>query len=588
MFSSMTPYLKIPSAARELVMPASGIFIGALGGILAVVFRWLISFFQWVIYAQKGDLSLIVQELPWWQVILGPVIGGAVVGPLVYFVATETKGSGIPEVMKAAALDRGFIRKRVVIVKTVAASLFLGSGGSVGQEGPIVQIGSAVGSALGQSLRFPEAQMRVLVGCGAAAGIAALFNAPIAGAIFALEVILADFTVATFTPIVLAAVVASVVANNLLGEAPELRIPYYSLKSVWELGLYCGLGLVAGLVSSFFIRSLYTVQEIWDRVQVPAYAKAALGGVIVGSMGLIVPDVLGGGYEVIERTIVDPRNWVALVILVPAKIVATSISIGSGGAGGVFAPCLYVGAMAGGAYGVAVHSLFPQWTADPGGYAVVGMAALVAGTTHAPIQAILILFELTQNYLIMGPLMVSCVLAAVVARRMDRESIFTKSLVRRGIDIQAGRDANLLKGLRVRDHMTSNPETISERTKLRQLIEILPNSQHTSFPVIDAHGGLVGMLSFRDFRKVVFEDSLLDLIVARELATVPAIAVTTEDHLADALALMNENGIERLPVITAEDPSKRVVGILSQRDVISAYNKALEARGIMERISLGK
>jgi chloride channel protein, CIC family len=568
-----------------LMMPGLGMLVGLLGGLGAVAFRYLIGFFQTLIFGSGSDLATVVPSLPWWRVVLGPALGGAFVGPIVYFFAREARGHGVPEVMNAVAREGGVIRKRVAFVKIMASAMCIGSGGSVGREGPIVQIGSALGSTLGQILRLSYGEIRVLVACGAAAGIAATFNAPIAGAIFALEIILADFALPTFTPIILSSVIATVVSRGFLGNYPAFQVPPYDLESPWEIGFYCILGLLAGLVAVSFIVTLYKSEDLWDAWKIPDYMKASLGGIVIGVMALSFPQIMAVGYDSIGKALLNQEVWTVLVLLVPLKILATSITIGSGGSGGIFAPSLFMGAMLGGAFGCAVHALFPGVTANPGAYAIVGMGAVVAGTTHAPIQAFLIIFELTQDYRIIPPLMVCCVIATFVSRGIKKESIYTMKLLRRGIDIEAGRDANVLKGMLVKDFMTRHPETIRQETPFRELIRILPYSQHTSFPVTDDEGNLVGMLSLRDFREVVFEDSLAQVVIARDIATIPAIFATTRDNLAKALALINDNGIERLPVVPGEEGAKKVVGILSQRDIISAYNRALETRGLTERLT---
>jgi CIC family chloride channel protein len=288
--------------------------------------------------------------------------------------------------------------------------------------------------------------------------------------------------------------------------------------------------------------------------------------------------VLGVGYGSIEKALLNQDVWNIVLVLVPLKILATSITIGSGGSGGILAPSLFMGAMFGEAFGFAVHFLFPGITAPPGAYAIVGMGAVVAGATHAPIQAFLIIFEMTQDYRIIPPLMICCVISTFVAQALKRESIYTLKLIRRGVDLQAGRDVNLLKSMRVEDFMTWHPETVLEATPWRQLIKILPYSQHTSFPVTDSDGNLVGMLSLKDFREVLFEEGILDVVIARDIATIPAISVTTGDNLDLALRLIDDNGIERLPVVRGAGKARKVVGIISQRDIISAYNQALKAR----------
>ncbi|MDQ7782410.1 MAG: chloride channel protein [Desulfomonilaceae bacterium] len=579
---------KLIHRARGLLPATLGILVGLLGGLAAVGFRYLIEFFQKVIYSSSEPLSIVTQGLPWWHIILGPAVGGAVVGPLVYFLAREAKGHGVPEVMNAVTMERGIIRKRVVIVKSLASAVCIGSGGSVGREGPIVQIGSAIGSTLGQVLKVPDDLMRILVACGTAAGIAATFNAPIAGAIFALEIVLADFALKNFIPVILSSVFATVVSREMLGNFPAFQVPPYDLETPWELGLYVILGILAGMVAVAFTTALYKTEDVWDSWKIPDYLKASVGGMIIGIIALQFPQIMGVGYYSIEKALLNQEVWTILLLLAPLKILSTSITIGSGGSGGIFAPSLFMGAMGGGAFGFAVHSLFPDYTAQPGAYAIVGMGAVVAGTTHAPIQAFLMLFELTQDYRIIPPLMISCVISTFVARGIRKESIYTLKLLRRGIDIQAGRDVNVLRTMKVGDFMTGHPETIPERMPLRELTQVLPHSQHTSFPLTDGDGNLVGMLSLRDFRTVVYEESLLDVVIARDLGTIPAISVTPGDDLAVALTLINDNEIERLPVISPDGHSKKVLGILSQRDIISAYNQALEARGLKEMMLGGK
>ena len=487
--------------------------------------------------------------------------------------------------MNAVARQGGVIRKRVVIVKTLASAMCIGSGGSVGREGPIVRIGSALGSSLGQMLRVSDDELRVLVACGAAAGIAATFNAPIAGAIFALGISFGNFSPApTLTPITLSSVIAASYHGHL-GNYPAFRVPPYDLESPYEIVFYCMLGYLAGLVAVGFIVALYKSEDLWDGWKIPDYAKASIGGVVIGIIALRFPHIMAVGYDSIGKALLNQETWTLLVLLVPLKILATSITIGSGGSGGIFAPSLFMGSMLGGAFGCAVHALFPSVTANPGAYAIVGMGAVVAGTTHAPIQAFLIIFELTQDYRIIPPLMICCVIATFVSRGIKRESIYTLKLLRRGIDIEAGKDVNILKSMLVTDFMTWTPETVVESMPLRQLIPILQFSKHTSFPVVDSLGNLVGMVSLRDFREVVFEESLLDVVIVKDIATTPAISVTTEDNLAKALKLINENAIERLPVVRDGDDPKKVIGILSQRDIMSAYNRALEARGLQERLT---
>jgi CIC family chloride channel protein len=403
-FEKFSNLKQIP-ANEHTIMVILAVIVGAAGGLGAVGFRYLISIFQTLAYGGENDLLQLVVNLPWYYRVTIPVIGGLIVGPLVYFFAREAKGHGVPEVMEAVAIKGGVIRKRVVVVKTLASAISISTGGSVGREGPIVQIGSAIGSALGQFMKVSADRMRILVGCGAAAGIAATFNAPIAGSMFALEIILGDFGLATFSPIVISSVVATAVSRAYLGDTPAFIVPVYELVSAWELPMYLFLGLFCALVGITFTKTLYRIEDLFDEIKFPEYLKGIIGGLFLGVASLVFPQILGVGYGAIDMALMQQMAWWLLLVLVPAKILATSITIGSGGSGGIFAPSLFLGAMAGGVFGAVVHQLFPNITASPGAYSIVGMGAVVAATTHGPLAAILILFEMTGDYKIILPLM---------------------------------------------------------------------------------------------------------------------------------------------------------------------------------------
>jgi len=555
------------------------IFIGLLGGFGAIGFRLLIRIFQSISYGSGSDLIDIVLSIPWYWKILIPAFGGSVIGPLIFFFAREAKGHGVPEVMEAVAMRSGLIRKRVVIVKTLASAICIGTGGSVGREGPIVQIGAAIGSAFGQILRVSGNRLRNLVGCGAAAGIAATFNAPIAGAIFALEVILGEFEIGTFGPIVLASVLATVVSRAFLGNYPAFSIPEYNLVSIWEIPAYLVMGFLAGLVALLFTKTLYKSEDLWDSFEIPDYIKPALGGFAIGVISLFLPQVLGVGYESITAALLGVMPWFLLLILVFAKIAATSLTIGSGGSGGIFAPSLFIGAMMGGVYGHVVHYLFPSVTASSGAYSLVGMGAIVAGTTHAPITSILILFELTDDYRIILPLMMTCILSAVTASQLKRESIYTMKLVRRGIDVRSGKEVSILKSMLVRDFMVRDVASVSETIPLNSLLHLIKESTHSYFPVLNNREELVGIISLRDIRHILLEESLMDLVIAKDIMSEDVITLASDQNLYDAMGKFGIKDIGQLPVVDKDNP-KKVVGMLKRTDVIVAYNNAVLRRGL--------
>jgi len=559
------------------------IIVGVLGGYGAILFRWLIQFFQKASFGNgEGDLLSTLMSLPWYARLLPPAIGGLLVGLIVYFLAREAKGHGVPEVMEAVALKGGIIRKRVVLIKSLASAICIGSGGSAGREGPIVQIGAAIGSSFGQILKVSADRMRTLVGCGAAAGIAATFNAPIAGVMFAMEIILGEFGIATFSPIVVSSVMATVISRAYLGDFPAFVVPHYTLVSTMEMPFYVILGILAGVVGVIFTSTLYKIEDLFALIKIPDYTKPAVGGLLIGIIGIYYPHVYGVGYDAIGFALLENLSWYMLLALIFAKILATSFTIGSGGSGGIFAPSLFIGAMLGGAFGSLVHHLFPTLTATYGAYSLVGMGALVAGATHGPITAILILFEMTGDYKIILPLMLSCILSSVIASQIRQESIYTMKLIRRGTNIRAGKEVNIMKSLLVKDAMTKDVATVSENMHLNKLLKYTFSSKYSSFPVVDDSGLLSGIVTFQDFKEVVFEEGLGNLVVVKDISIPNVITITENENLDEALKKIGLRNIEQLPVVDKNN-SRKIVGILSRRDVFSAYNKALINRSLIKR-----
>ncbi len=573
--------LQALQANEHTIMAVLGVIVGLAAGFGAVGFRYLINFFQTLAYGGENDLLELVINLPWYYRVAVPVIGGLIVGPWVYFFAREAKGHGVPEVMEAVALKGGVIRKRVVVVKSLASAISISTGGSVGREGPIVQIGSAIGSVLGQFMKVSADRMRTLVGCGAAAGIAATFNAPIAGSMFALEVILGDFGLATFSPIVISSVVATAVSRAFLGDIPAFIVPAYELVSAWELPMYLILGIFCAAVGVTFTKTLYRIEDLFDGIKFPEYLKGIIGGLILGVASLVFPQILGVGYGAIDMALMQQMAWWLLLVLVVAKILATSVTIGSGGSGGIFAPSLFLGAMAGGFFGFVVHQLFPNITASPGAYSIVGMGAVVGATTHGPLTAILILFEMTGEYKIILPLMLACIIAAIAGGQLMRDSIYTLKLARRGIDIKGGKEVNVLKSLFVKDVMNSNVETMPEALPLGKMAQRISKSKFNSFPVLDDQNQLIGILSFNDYNEAIFDENLKDLVVAKDLASTDLVTISLDDNLWTALEKISSKDFAVLPVVSAQAPNK-LEGVVSRRDIIGAYNKAVLKKSLFQ------
>jgi len=573
--SKTTPNLfKSLMSDEHAIMVALGLLVGIAGGYGAVGFRLLINAIQSVAYGSPQELLGIISSVPWTMRLAVPAIGGLIVGPVVYFFAREAKGHGVPEVMYAVALKKGVIRKRIVFIKALVSAICIGTGGSVGREGPIVQIGSAVGSTLGQFFNVSANRMRILVGCGAAAGIAATFNAPIAGSIFALEIILGEFEIASFSPIIISAVAATAISRHYLGNIPAFILPEYILQSPLEFPLYALLGVCCALVAVAFTLTLYRVEDLWDGIQFPEYLKAVIGGLIIGTMGLVFPQILGVGYGAIDMALMVQLSWWSMALLVLLKILATSTTIGSGGSGGIFAPSLFIGAMAGGAFGTIINSLFPTVVISPGAYAVVGMGAVVAATTHGPLQAIMIIFEMTDEYKIILPLMITCIISSLVARKLCGESIYTFKLIRRGINIQGGKEMNVLNSIQVKDVMHRTIETVSEKLSLKEFAKMLPEIKSNNFVVVNEQKELSGILTFLDYYDKLFNGKLNDHMKVKEIMTQEVVTVKADDNLGTAFEKIAAGDYSILPVLAADDRSK-MAGILTRRDILEAYDQAI-------------
>lgn len=574
---------------ERVVLVATALIVGVGAGFGAVGFRLLI---ESITRLSFQGLPAVLGSLGRYYIVIVPAIGGLIVGPLTYFFAREAKGHGVPEVMEAVALRGGRIRPVVGLVKALASSICIGTGGSVGREGPIVQIGSAWGSTVGQWLHFSDERVRNLVACGAAGGIAATFNAPIAGVIFALEVILQEFSVGYFSTVVISSVTASVIGRVVVGDVPAFPVPAYSLISVWELPLYAVLGIVAAFVATGFVFLLYKSEDIFDAWRFPEYLKPAVGGLAIGVMGLWVPQVFGVGYETIESTLLNENTAILLLVLLVGKLVATSFTLGSGGSGGVFAPSLFMGAMLGGAFGSVIHGVFPQSTASGGAYALVGMAAVFAGAARAPITAILILFEMTDDYLIILPLMLSTVICTLLAEQLSHESIYTVKLARRGVRLALGRDIDVMQGVFVKEAMTpvADLDIVSSAMSVGDLARSFDRTRHHGFPVVDEKGDLYGVVTHRDLEEAMHRGDIGDLAV-EDIAASPPLTVYPDDALWVALKRLGVRDVGRLPVVDRNNP-RRLLGMLHRHDVIRAYNvgilRRLDAQQRAERLRLGK
>ena len=547
--------------------------IGFLSGVASTLFRWMIEFFE-AVFSQEG-LSLVGISPAFFPFLLPfmPMIGGWLIGIICHFFPTAVTENGVHKVIHAVALKGGKIRKRTMISCATTSAITIGSGGSAGREGPTVQIGSAVGSSVGHLFHLSTERIQVLVGCGAAAGVAASFNAPLAGVLFALEVILGNFTIHTFSPIIIASVIGTVTGRALEGNEITFQVPFHQLVSYTEIIFYMVLGLLCALVSRGFTLFYFSTKKFFNENQkIPKIMKPALGGLLVGLLSIQFPQVLGNGYEAMELALTGNMFWGLALALVFLKILSTSLTLGSGGLGGIFAPSLFMGAMMGVTFGTGIHWLLPTITASPETYAVVGMGAVAAAVMQAPLTIILMLFELTNDYTLILPIMIACIISAFTYKGIAKHSIYVQNLLNEGINIKHGREVSILDSIKVKDVMNTEITTIPEEMPFRKILETISYSKNFYFPVVNREGDMTSILSFNDVREMFFEEGLDDLVVAGELATQKVLYLNPNQNLNEAMELFAQLDVDQLPVVTGDD-SHKVIGMLNRGDMIAAYNR---------------
>lgn len=556
----------------QIFLLVTAVIIGILGAYGAILFRYLYKLSHFIFFSTDSYETSILYQIPWWLRLIVPVIGGLIVGFIITRIAPEVKGSGVPEVMEAFATKGGIIRFRVFIAKAFTSAITLGSGGSAGREGPIVHIGAAIGSAIGQTLKVNTRQLRTFLACGAAAGISATFNAPIAGAIFAIEIIVADMRVVNMPPIIISSVVATVVSRYYLGDYPAFIVPAYDMLDARELLIYAGLGIIAGLVSVSFIRLFLNTRKYFENSKIPLWLKPALGGLGVGIIGIFLPQVFGVGYETINDAIWNNLELKILLLLLVAKMIATAFTLGSGGSGGVFGPSLYFGALLGASWGIIANMLFPEWTASPGAYALVGMGAMLSGITHMPITAILMIFEFTNNYLIIPPLMIASIISVLLSNQIAKKSIESAVLESKGINIHDKREVNLLRTILVSSVMETDPAIIKRNAPFSEVITGLLSGKSHFAIVVDDRNSYVGTIELNDVRELLLDqESASSTLIASDISNTKIPFVLPDDNLDLIMHIFGR--VEKDHIAVCNNAlEKKVIGVVTKSSVINAYN----------------
>jgi CIC family chloride channel protein len=560
-------------ARKWLLLDLLGAVAGIVGGLGAIVFRVTLDFNRWLFFdLLLPKISVYAYGFNWAYIVL-PILGGLIIGPIIMKFAPETKGHGVPEIMEAVALKGGKIRKRVAFLKIFASSVTISSGGSAGREGPIAQIGASIGSFIGETLNLDAHEIRLLVVCGLAAGIAGTFNAPLGGALFGMEILYRGIGLFNAIPVIFASVIGAATVSSYYGTSPSFNAPAsLTFTNPSELIWYLLLGLIFGVISILWVKLFYGVEDGFDKLRINSRYKFAIGAAMAGLIGVFYPTygIMGVGYEGINQALVGSFAITLLLTLGVLKMVATAFTIGSGGSGGIFAPSLYIGAMFGGALGLIFQFIAPGMISQPFTYSLAGMAALFAGAAQAPLNVIIMIPEMSNNYSLLAPIMISSVTSFMVAWLFMRgSSIYTLKLERRGVKLKMGRSF-VLEYVTVGEIMTKNVISVRADMPLSALELLVEESHHQGFPVTEK-GRLVGMVTVNDITKVAMDNREKTQVkdVLTESLTVTSPDATVQTALDD----MCKRNVGRLPVVDQGDPM-HLVGIITRSDIVRAYDMA--------------
>jgi CIC family chloride channel protein len=535
--------------------------VGLCGAISSVAFREALNHMQWILLHYSGPLDGAATDLPWWARLLMPTAGGLIAGSILLFGQKWSAGKSA-DFMEAVVLGNGVIRVRATVVKSLSSLVTISSGGSIGREGPMVQLASMLGSLLGRVAKFSPARLRLLVACGAGAGIACAYNAPLTGAFFVAEIVLGSIAMESIGPLIVSSVVATVVASQFLGAQPVYRMPAFGVVPNWQLIAHALLGVVAGLCAPLFLMLLRGGENVFARTRLPVTLKLGLGGLVVGTISIWKPEVWGNGYGVVESVLNSPWTWEALMTILVLKVLATVATTGSGAVGGVFTPTLFCGAVLGALFGEILHAILPHAQISVSDYAVVGMGCFLAGMTRAPIMSILIMFEMTHEDATIMPLMLACVSAFYVARSLSPESVYSRQLHRNHVHAETP-----IFLLHVRDLMKKNPLCVLETSGFPQIATVLAANTFKHLYVVDPNGRFLGAIALQDLKPFLHETDLPQVVIALDLMHDDIPVLTSDSSLKESLEVFARHDGERLPVLD-NLRERKLVGSLAKTDVL--------------------
>jgi CIC family chloride channel protein len=559
--------------------------VGALGALAAVAVRYVGVAIQWIALHDAHEPLRAARELGFPMIVVIPAAGGVLYGLLVRLFRPSRGAESTSEIMEAVSLSGSARLDLPRSVKKSIASVALNAlGGSVGREGPIVQLASAGASRLAQALRVPLERRRVLIGCGAAAGMAAAYNTPIGAAMFVMEIVHGNFALEIFGPVVLASVTATMVSWGAFGSEPLYPVPLMPAPSLLALPLFALLGAVVAWTGVVFRSTVDVSERLFKTIRLPLEARAGIGGLVVGLLAWWIPEVWGNGYDGVREVLAGTIVPAVLLPLLAAKIVATSASLGSGGSGGVFTPALLIGAAAGAVFGLGAEMALPGLHVAPVFFVLAGMTAAIASTTFAPITAMIMVFEMCQNYGAVMPLAVVTVTATWVARSLRRDSIYTESLRRRGVDFDVAFEQMALASLRAEDLIRTDPLSVPADAPVAEVLDLFARSRGTAV-YVTRDGRLVGAIDLRDAFQVADSTRRRDSLTASDLVRdVPR--VTPKTPLDEVMRRFSQLELAQLPVVALHDPD-HLLGSVARRDVVSALDREVLRRRMLLAQYLG-
>lgn len=561
-----------PSPWQETLFWAAG--AGVLGALAALAFRGGINLIHLVLTGVSGGMVDSFRELTWWERLGIPAVGGLLAGLVLLFGKRLHRGQSSTDYMEAILIGSGQLPLRATIVKSTAALFSIASGGSIGREGPMVQLSSVVASWLGQRGRLSAPQLRLLVACGAAAGIASAYNAPIAGSFFVAEIILGTIAMESLGPLAVSAVAATLTMRALSNAHTLYAVPSFTLHSLWEIGPFVVLGVLAGSIAPVFLRSLRTVEGWFAQTKLPVPARLALGGLVVGGLAVWVPEVCGNGYSVVVEILNGQLVWTVLILVLVCKWIATAASFGSGAPGGVFTPTLFMGASLGYLFGSAVNAVWPVAAQDPRAFALVGMGALLAAASHAPVMAIIMLFEMTLSYDIIMPLMLCSVVAYYTARGLEDQSLYSEALKKKAAEQP---EAAQLPGV-VADLVKPQAAPVRLNARFEEIARRFLHTRQEEIYVTTEEGAYAGAISLHDIKPYLNDPSIAAHVIAGDLLRDDVPPVSMLAPLAEALRIFAQHAGQTLPVV--EPGTGRLTGTVVKNDLLLAL---LEGRGAEKR-----